>query len=199
MHLSLASLLSIISLLVSIAVAWLTLLRRGTLGMTQPVQIAFLYENKQKPKVFLRTLLYATGKRGYVIEALFIKVRHKNHKQGESIQTLALWAFGEREALTIAGGLRVTEQGIAHNHHFMTVKDHWYFADGNYEVLVFARIVNRKRPKLLCRIKLELDEAYATRLYLRQGGVLFTRNPDSGSYDLSPVLENKERPLFGIV
>jgi hypothetical protein len=62
--------LSVVSLVISIIVAWLTLLRRGTLRMTQPVQIAFVYENGTKPKIFLRTLLDTTGERGYVIEGL---------------------------------------------------------------------------------------------------------------------------------
>src|SRR5579863_8087718 len=93
--------LSVVSLAVSIIVAWLTLLRRGSLRMTQPVQIAFVYENGTKPKIFLRTLLYTTGKRGYVIEGLYLKV-----KQPDSIQTFAFWGYGERDALMVAGGLR---------------------------------------------------------------------------------------------
>jgi TonB family protein len=67
MHVSISALLSVLSFVVSITVAWLTLFRRGRLYMTQPVQIAFVFEG-DKPKVFLRTLLYATGKRGYVVE-----------------------------------------------------------------------------------------------------------------------------------
>lgn len=81
--------LSIVSLAISVIVAWLTLLRRGTLRMTQPVQIAFVYENGTKPKIFLRTLLYATGKRGYIIEGLYLKV-----KQPDSIQTYGFRGYG---------------------------------------------------------------------------------------------------------
>jgi hypothetical protein len=44
--------LSVVSLVLSVTVAWLTLFRRGSLGMTQPMLIGFLYENEQ-PKIFL--------------------------------------------------------------------------------------------------------------------------------------------------
>ncbi len=189
----LSSLLSVLSLIVSVTVAWLPLFQRGTLRMTQPVQIAFLYEGKQRPKIFLRTLLYATGKRGYVIEGLFLKVRHK-----ESTQTFAFWAYGERNALTVAGGLRVTEEGVAHNHHFLQINEHWYFPDGEYEIVVYARVVNRNGPKLLGKVKVTLGKDDATSLYLRNAGVLFTLNPDTGAYDLSPALEGKDGARYGI-
>jgi hypothetical protein len=72
---------SAVSLILSVTVIWLTLLRRGTLGMTQPMLIGFLHEAEQ-PKMFFRAMLYATGKRGHIVEALYLKVR-----QGESTQT----------------------------------------------------------------------------------------------------------------
>ena len=76
--------------------------------MTQPVQVAFVFENG-KPKIFLRTLLYATGKRGYVIEGLYLTVT-----QGKDIHTFGFWGYGERSELMVAGGLRVTEEGVAY-------------------------------------------------------------------------------------
>lgn len=163
---------SVVSLAVSVTVAWLTLFRRGTLRMTQPVQIAFLYENGTKPKVFLRTLLYATGKRGYVIEGLYLKV-----KQPDSIQTFGFWGYGERNALTVAGGLRVTEEGIAYNHHFLKISGSSWFPEGDYEIEVYARLVNRKNPQRLANINISLTKDEATKLHL-QRGALFTWNPD---------------------
>jgi hypothetical protein len=74
-----------VSLTLSLTVAWLTLFRRGTLRMTQPVQVAFLYENGTRLKIFLGTLLYATGKRGYMIEGLYLKVKP------DSVQTYGFW------------------------------------------------------------------------------------------------------------
>lgn len=45
-------LFSAVSLILSVTVMWLTLLRRGTLGMTQPMLIGFLHAAEQ-PKIFL--------------------------------------------------------------------------------------------------------------------------------------------------
>jgi hypothetical protein len=64
--------ISAISLGLSVTVAWLTLLRRGNLGMTQAMLIGFLHE-ADEPKIFLRALLYATGKRGHIVEALYLR------------------------------------------------------------------------------------------------------------------------------
>jgi len=168
--------ISVVSLGLSVVVAWLTLFRRGTLRMTQPVQVAFVYEDSTKPKIFLRTLLYATGKRGYVIEGLYLKV-----KQPGSTQTFGFWGYGERNALMVAGGLRVTEEGVAYNHHFLQISDSSYFPEGDYEIAVYARLVNHKVPKLLATIKVRLSEEEATRLHLNRG-VLFTWDPDTTTY-----------------
>ncbi len=176
--------LSVASLAVSVTVAWLTLFRRGTLYMTQPVQVAFLYENGTKAKIFLRTLLCATGKRGHVIEGLYLKV-----KEPDSTQTFGFWGYGERNALMVAGGLRVTEEDVAYNHHFLQISDTSYFPAGAYEIAVYARLVNRKTPKLLMKINVSLTEEEATRLHL-QRGALFTWNPDTQncypSFELQP-------------
>jgi hypothetical protein len=172
---SFSSIVSVTSLILSITVAWLTLFRRGTLHMTQPVQIAFLYENN-KPKIFLRTLLYATGKRGYVIEGLYLKVSHAG-----STHTFGFWAYGERDALTVAGGLRVTEEGVAYNHHFLQIDEQSYFPEGSYEIAAYARIVSSRTAKSLATIKVALSKEEATRLYLKRG-VLFTWNPDTKVY-----------------
>jgi hypothetical protein len=175
-----SSVLSVVSLAVSATVAWFTL-RRGTLRMTQPVQIAFKYEDKSKPKVFLRTLLYSTGKRGYVIEGLYLKV-----KQPDSTQTFGFWGYGERDALMVAGGLRVTDEGVAYNHHFLKVsdRDSSWFPEGEYEISVFARLVNREKAKLLTTLNVALTEDEATRLHL-QRGALFTWNPETRGYCVS--------------
>lgn len=170
--------ISVVSVVLSITVAWLTLIHRGTLRMTQPVHVAFTYENDTQPKIFLNTLLYATGKRGYVIEGMFLKV-----KQPDSMRTFGFWGYGETNALKVAGGLRVPEEGVAYNHHFLQIGDidSGYFPKGEYEIAVYARMVNRKVPKLLTTIKVSLSAEEATRLHLDRG-VLFTWNPDTGTY-----------------
>lgn len=180
MSVSFSSVVSVVSIALSITVAWLTLFRRGTLRMTQPVQVWFGYEN-DRPKVFLRTLLYATGKRGYVIEGLYLKV-----KQPDSMQTFGFWAYGERDALVVAGGLRITDEGVAYNHHFLKVseRDGSWFPEGEYTISVYARLVNTKEPMLLSTISVGLTKEQATELHLLRGA-LFTWDPETGRYEVS--------------
>lgn len=98
----------------------------------------------------------------------------------------------------VAGVRHIRTTGVAHNHHFLQINEHWYFPDGDYEISVYARIVNGKGPKLLGKLRVALTDAEATGLYIRQSGVLFTWNPDTGVYDVSPAPEGKERAQYGI-
>lgn len=185
---SLSVILSCLSLLVSVTVAWLTLFRRGNLYMTKPVQIAFLSENGRRPKVFLRTLLYATGKRGYVIEGLYVKLR----RRGED-HTFAFWGYGEHEEFKVAGGLRIGEDGVVSNHHFLQTGEgnHFYFDSGDYEIRVYARIVNVSSARLMHKASVTLSEEHATQMHIRTNGVLFTWDPDAERY--TPSLYSRER------
>jgi hypothetical protein len=172
--------ISAVSLLVSITVAWLTLFRRGNLAMTQPILVGFLYDLPgREPKVFFRAMLYATGKRGHIIEALYLKVR-----RGESTQTFSFWMYGETKALMIGSGLRVGEDGVSCNHHFLPPKDASLFAflAGDYVIGVYARIVNRSAPVLLSTVRLSLPQEQASALRDPAKGILFTWGPDSQSY-----------------
>ena len=69
-----ATTVSALALATSLATAWLTLFRLGTVQMTQPTLIFFGPDKPRagaasgEPKVFLRTLLFSTAKRGRVIE-----------------------------------------------------------------------------------------------------------------------------------
>lgn len=190
-------LLSVVSLLVSVTVAWLTLFRRGNLGMTRPMLVGFLYENDQ-PKVFFRAMLYATGKRGHIIEALYLKVRC-----GESTQTFNFWMYGETKDLKIGSGLRVGEDGVSFNHHFLPPKDvsSYAFLAGEYVIDAYARILNRNAPVLLSTVKLSLAHELADALRDHAKGVLFTWGPDSQNYrgDVSePVAtEGRSRSVSG--
>jgi hypothetical protein len=169
---------SAVSLILSVTVIWLTLLRRGTLGMTQPMLIGFLHEAEQ-PKMFFRAMLYATGKRGHIVEALYLKVR-----QGESTQTFNFWMYGETKDLKIGSGLRVGEDGVSSNHHFLPPSGDSSFAflAGEYTIEVYARILNRDAPVRLSAVKLSISAEHAAALLDRAMGVLFTWSPDSRVY-----------------
>lgn len=189
--------ISVVSLLLSLTIAWLTLLRRGNLGMTHPMLIGFLFEEDQ-PKIFFRAMLYATGKRGHIIEALYLKVR-----RGDSAQTFNFWMYGETKELKIGSGLRVGEDGVSFNHHFLPPKNasSFTFLAGEYTIDAYARILNRSSPVLLSAMKVSLSPELADALRDRTQGVLFTWGPDSRDYrgDVSmPVpTEGRSRSLSG--
>src|SRR5208337_1267754 len=91
--------------------------KRGDLRMTQPMLIGFLHEGEQA-KIVFRAMLYATGKRGRIIEALYLKVRHE-----ETTQAFSFWMYGETKDLKYGSGLRVGEDGVSFYHHFLPPKD----------------------------------------------------------------------------
>jgi hypothetical protein len=123
-------------MLLSLTVAWFTF-RRGSIGMTRPSLIAFLSEEGQ-PKIFMRALLYASGKRGHIVESLYLKVR-----RGHVSQVFDFWMYGESRAEFVGSGLRVGEEGVASNHYFLPPKQPSFeFLAGQYVIEVHPKISN---------------------------------------------------------
>jgi hypothetical protein len=110
-----------VALMVSITTAWLSLIRRGNLRMTQPTLVFFGPEVSNKGhrhnKVFFRTLLYSTSKKGHVIESMHISL-----ERGETKQNFSIWVYGENEPHR-GSGLFVPDEGITYNHHFLLPPD----------------------------------------------------------------------------
>jgi hypothetical protein len=106
--------ISFVALVVSVATAWLTFFRAGQLRMTQPTVIFFGPDGgvhpgqKRRLKVFLRTLLYSTARRGQTIESV-----HVNLQRGESKQNFSIWVYGQPDDLARGSGLFVPLEGIA--------------------------------------------------------------------------------------
>jgi hypothetical protein len=122
----LALVVAILALAVSALTAWLTLLRKGEVRMTQPTVIYFGPDGGFKaedapPKVFLRTLLFSTGKQGHIIENMFLRLH-----RGETRQNFNVWVYGDKE-LSRGSGLFVPETGLAANHHFVLPADGTFF------------------------------------------------------------------------
>src|SRR5438105_3003152 len=70
--------ISCFALGVSGLTAWLTFFRKGRLAMTQPTTVFFGPDGRNfdgDSKVYLRTLLYCTAKRGYVLESLHLSLQ----------------------------------------------------------------------------------------------------------------------------
>ena len=91
--------------------------------MTKPTVIFFgpdggsVVGRKRQLKVFLRTLLFSTSRRGQTLESF-----HVNLQRGESKQNFSIWVYGD-DRLTRGSGLFVPREGVACNHHFLLLDD----------------------------------------------------------------------------
>jgi hypothetical protein len=107
--------------------------------MIRPTQIyfgpdgGFSAENAPS-KVYLRAMMYATGKRGWIIENMFARVQ-----RGETRQTFNIWVHGSKDVLQQGAGLFVPESGIISNHHFVAPPNvSFEFISGGYVVDIFT-------------------------------------------------------------
>lgn len=180
MAVAISIVIALLSLAVSTATLWFTLLRRGRLAMTKPTIVFFGFDTVPKltPKIFLRALLYSTSARGKIIEGMYVKVRHADMEQ-----VFSFWGYGEANKLSPGSGLYVGQTGVGANHHFvLSVHEPGYeFKAGTYTIRVFARIVGRTSPVELSMVTLSLTDAQAQALADREG-VLFELGPDSAGY-----------------
>jgi hypothetical protein len=182
---TLAVTVAILSLAVSLVTAWLTLFKRGMVTMTQPTVIFFGPETSRTrgapalPKVYLRTLLFATSKRGRVIESM-----HVTLSRNEIRQNFNVWVYGERHQLVRGSGLFVGETGIAANHHFLVQpgSDSFLFTEGQYRLDVFARLLGDDTAKRLFTQELTISREIAASLTEPATGVYFDWVPDSECY-----------------
>jgi hypothetical protein len=176
--------ISFFALIVSLMTAWLTWFRKGELRMTQPTVIFFGPDGSSSPgqrrhlKVFLRTLLYSTSRRGQTIESL-----HVNLQRGESRQNFSIWVYGD-ERLVRGSGLFVPAEGVACNHHFLLPEDgtDFHFLAGEYILHVYAKRVKARMPKELVSIRLRISEPHAEALQNVNTGIYFDWGPDQQAY-----------------
>ena len=167
--------ISVLALCISAVTAWLTLFRRGTVKMTQPTVIFFGPDNPTSrdepplPKVFLRTLLFATAKRGRVVESMHVAL-----SRNETQQNFNIWVYGD-EKLVRGSGLFVGETGIAVNHHFLAPRDgsSFRFTEGRYRMDVFAQLLGDGDRTLLFSQTLEISQEIAAQLSGPERGLYF--------------------------
>lgn len=176
---------SILALAVSATTAWLTLFRRGRLQMTRPAIVFFGYDTSpnQMPKIFLRALLFSTAKRGHVIENMFVEVSH----DGKSC-TFSFWGYGDVKGLSPGSGLRVGEDGVVYNHHFLLSNNRgvFRFLPGQYVVRVYATTVYRTDPVLLSSIDLTLNAGDSMAAENKAQGIIFDWEPQTRRYYTHP-------------
>jgi len=174
--------ISCIALVISIVTAWLTFFRRGKLRMTQPTVIYFGPdggpEKEARNKIFLRTLLYSTSRRGQMIESMHIGIQ-----RAETRQNFSVWVYGE-ERLVRGSGLFIGPEGVACNHHFLLPRDgaDFKFLAGEYYLRVFAKLVRDSRARELAGIRLVVTESHALNLHKGDVGLYFDWGPDQQTY-----------------
>lgn len=186
--------ISILALSVSAATAWLTLFRRGTIKMTQPTVIYFGPDYSAStrasalPKVYLRALLFATSKRGRVIDCMYVALT-----RNETRQNFNIWVYGN-EKLVRGSGLFVGETGVEANHHFLTPHDGsaFRFTEGRYRMDVFAKLLGDSRHTLLSSQVLEIPHEIAGQLENPSAGLYFDWGPDSSRY--LPHVDRRPNP-----
>lgn len=151
--------------------------------MTQPTVVFFgpdgpLFE-LAKNKVYLRTLLYSTAKRGHVLESLYLSLQ-----RNESKQNFNVWVYGEKGDLNRGSGLFIPQEGVAFDHHFLLPEDgaDFAFLEGAYKLTVFARCVGQPEATALLSFRLVLTDVLAKAAREPQTAIYFDYGPDQNAY-----------------
>jgi hypothetical protein len=175
--------ISCLALGISGLTAWLTFFRKGTLKMTQPTMVYFGPDGNNlddsKNKIYLRTLLYCSAKKGYVLESLYLSVQ-----RNETKQNFNFWVYGQKGQLSRGSGLFVPQDGVTFDHHFLPPKDgtEYLFLPGLYTITVFANAVNQITATKLMSLQLAVSDAHAEVLKNTNAGLFFDWGPDQQKY-----------------
>lgn len=169
------------ALLISAITAYFSFFHRGRLLLTRPGFAALLFE-EDKPKFFLRSLLYSTGQKGHAIEGLFL-----NATMGPSKFAFHFWCYGQREALVPGSGLLVDSTGVEVNHHFVQTPDAKVFELSQGATIyleVMCRSAKDEKAKLLQELELEISSEQLSQLYndKRNTALYFTWDPEKVRY-----------------
>ena len=176
---NISPIVSVVALIVSLFTAWFTIFRRGTVRSTQPTLIAFCYDSVgmkvPQAKIFLRTLLFSAGKRGNVIESLFIRIR-----EGSRSEEFSFWGYGDKDLVSGSGGIFVPETGVVTYHHFNPVDSDslFLFSKGTYSLELVAKIIGRKQLASLWTTKLEMPPVFSDTATELNKKVFFNWSPE---------------------
>lgn len=173
-----------LALSLSLLTAWVTLFRRGSVKMTPPTTVFFGPDSKMghdenpPPKLYLRTLLYSTGKKGRMIESMHAKI-----VRNETIQNFNVWVYGE-DRLMRGSGLFVGEEGVTANHHFLAPRDDndFVFKAGKYRVELYAKFIGDKSPHRIWSQEFVVSPQHEASLKSENTGLYFDWAPSSESY-----------------
>jgi hypothetical protein len=184
-----SAVISALGLAGSAITLWLTFVRRGTIKMSRPTQIYFGPDGpslKGAPKIKLRTVIFATAKRGRFIEGM-----HACLSKNEVRQNFPIWVFGN-EKLRLGSGLFIGENGDSSDHHFLLLKSasDFKFTAGRYRLEIFAKILGTDKQTRLFVQELSISDVQSRDLTEPRSGLYFDWGPDSGEY--SAHVEQKD-------
>jgi len=173
---------SAVALVVSLFTLWFTALRRGTVRSTHPSFIAFRYDfvGKKVPqaKIFFRALLFSTGKRGQVVESLFLRVH-----EGSRAVEFSFWGLGDKDLIR-GSGLFVPETGVATNHHFNPIDSEsiFLFSGGSYSLELVAKLVGQESLASLWKVTLDVPAGAFGSTIAREKAIFYSWSPETRSY-----------------
>lgn len=177
---------AILALLISGTTLWRTFFHRGKLLMTQPTTVFFgpdgpLFDGRNK--IYLRTLLYCTAKRGQVVESLYLTVHRHELKQNFSV-----WVYGDEGPLRRGSGVFVPQDGVTFDHHFLQPDDgsNFVFLAGAYRIVLFAKLVRASAPVELATLDFTISDLHAAELQKPNTGLYFDWGPNQQAYYARP-------------
>jgi hypothetical protein len=188
---SVSILISLFAFGVSAFTAWVNFFRRGNVRLTNPAFIAFQYDlvpaNQPLAKIFIRALLYSTGKRGHVIENMYLVVRSRDVRQ-----IFSVWGYGD-EKLARGSGLFVGETGVAANHHFNPPFDApmFQFPPGEFQIEIHASLPGKQGSVHLSTVAVTVPSSAHLDSNNPDGSVWFDWEPEAGCYHAQ--IETKQR------
>ena len=130
----------------------------------------------------MRMMLHSSGKRGHVVERLFIKVRRDG-----STQPFLFWSYKETDVLKIGSGIYVGQDGHVADHHFLLSSDSksYRLLPGKLTIDVYAVLDHDERPVVLRSIDIVLTDETAASLANDPNIVaFFIWDPDAHRYRL---------------
>jgi len=149
--------------------------------MTRPTVIFFGPDgrDKSRPKVFLRTLLFSSSKRGRIVESMYVSLLCE-----DASQNFTIWTYGERNQLVRGSGLFIPESGVEANHHFLMHEGESPFAfiPGRYRMDVYAHLLGDRKQKLLFSQLLDVSSEEADVLGASDIGLYFDWTPEKMRY-----------------
>jgi hypothetical protein len=184
---------SVSALALSLFTLWFTVFRRGSVRSTHPSFIALRYDfvDKKLPqaKIFFRSLIFSTGKRGQVVESLFLRV-----SEGAREAEFSFWGHGDKDLIR-GSGLFVSETGVVTNHHFNPIDSEtiFMFSGGSYSLELMAKLVGKTSLVPLWKVALEMPVDVFKPPIDREKAVYYNWSAEKKCYGVS--IENRSNSI----